>query len=330
MKLTQIQQMITTLGIDQNSLMQYIQENFSDLSERQVQDMKQPVMEMLEKMDLNFYQKLQMYAPMVNTHRDISYSTDTVQLHSHSFYELLYCESGNIQYLIKGNRYSIKKGDIILVPPGISHRPIFHEELKEPYSRIVLWISSEYIQELIHKIPDYMNARTPVDHYYVLRTNNTKYEYLHDYFLRGVTESAKKTFGWEAMLFYNTGQLVIELYRIVTNKNITRKTEKEDELDRILSYIESNYKNKISLDDAAREFLISKSTLSKLFQNRLNISFYRYVTQRRLINAKKRIEKGESLDKLGISCGFNDYATFYRAFKKEYGLTPREYQKLII
>ena len=82
------------------------------------------------------------------------------------------------------------------------------------------------------------------------------------------------------------------------------------------------------MDETAKHFLISKSTLSKLFQNRLGISFYRFVTQRRLINAKLRIEAGESLDKLGVSCGFNDYATFYRAFKKEYGLSPREYQKL--
>ena len=54
----------------------------------------------LEKTNLNFYQKLQMISPMVNTHRDITFSNETVQLHSHSFYEVLYCESGNLQYLI--------------------------------------------------------------------------------------------------------------------------------------------------------------------------------------------------------------------------------------
>ena len=79
-----------------------------------------------------------MDSPYVNTHRDISYTPESLQLHSHSFYEILYCESGSIQYLIADKRYRIHAGDIVLVPPGVSHRPIFYEEMSEPYSRIVL------------------------------------------------------------------------------------------------------------------------------------------------------------------------------------------------
>ena len=73
----------------------------------------------------NVYQELEMDSPYVNTHRDISYVPENLQLHSHSFYEILYCESGSIQYLIADKRYRIHAGDIVLVPPGISHRPIF-------------------------------------------------------------------------------------------------------------------------------------------------------------------------------------------------------------
>lgn len=120
--------------------------------------------------------------------------------------------------------------------------------------------------------------------------------------------------------------LLTELYRIVSYKESLPPKEKQSELDKIITYIENNYTSRITLEDTAHQFLISKSTLSKLFQQHLGISFYRFVTQRRLINAKTRIENGEPLDELGTSCGFNDYATFYRAFKKEYGLSPREYQ----
>ena len=39
----------------------------------------------------NFYQELEMADPYVETHRDVSYSNGQLHLHSHTFYELLYC-----------------------------------------------------------------------------------------------------------------------------------------------------------------------------------------------------------------------------------------------
>ena len=324
MKFAQIQQMVNTLGIDQNAIMKYIQDHPDYFLSAEMQDYKEPIIKLLDEMDLNFYQKLQMYSPLVNMHRDVSHSSEMVHLHSHSFYEILYCESGNIQYLIGDNRYSIRKGDIILVPPGISHRPIFQGELVEPYSRIVLWVSSDFMTDLIKKFPD---SDTPDR--FIIRTSKSSLDFLKTYFVNGVRECQAKNVGWESYLYYNTGMLLTELYRAMGTQIINMPKAKEDELDQIISYIENNYMNRITLEDTAKEFLISQSTLSKLFQNNLEISFYRFVTQRRLINAKKRIEDGESLDTIGNSCGFNDYATFYRAFKKEYGLAPREYQKLV-
>ena len=75
---------------------------------------------------------------------------------------------------------------------------------------------------------------------------------------------------------------------------------------------------------------ISPSTLSKLFLGKMGISFYHFVTQRRLINSKAKIEQGRSLEEAALSCGFSDYSAFYRALKKEYGMSPREYRKLLL
>lgn len=326
MNSTQIHQMITTLGIDQEILIQAVQEHYHNDYPVDSQEFKQSFVELLEKMDLNLYQKLQMYSPMVNTHRDITYSTETVQLHSHQFYEILFCETGNLQYLIGEKRYSIHRGDIILVPPGTSHRPIFHEALKEPYSRIVLWVSSEFIHQLSSQLPNFQASKE----HYLIRTADTPYQSISSLFLKGIEESLQRNLGWQSSLYYSTGMLLTEIYRIINSDSILEVKEKESELDKIISYIENNYTKEISLDKTAHAFLISKSTLSKLFQSHLGISFYRFVTQRRLIHAKQQIKKGEALEKIGFTCGFNDYATFYRAFKKEYGLSPKEYQKLCI
>ena len=57
---------------------------------------------------VNLYQELEMNSRYVNAHTDANYSGDVIQLHSHSFYEILYTRSGTIQYLLGNERYSLK------------------------------------------------------------------------------------------------------------------------------------------------------------------------------------------------------------------------------
>ena len=96
----------------------------------------------------NFYQELEMNSNTIDCQEDVNYTKDKVQLHSHTFYEVLYCRSGNVQYLLGPDRYRVRRGDIIFVPPGISHRPLYLDRLVEPYARYVMWIHPDFIKSL--------------------------------------------------------------------------------------------------------------------------------------------------------------------------------------
>ena len=278
----------------------------------------------------NIYQELEMSSRFVDTHMDISFGDIPVNLHSHNYFEMVYVLSNSgTQYLVDAKRYRLQRGDIILVPPGIGHKPLFPAELAEPYRRIVLWVSTDFTDSM-KQITKYDGKENFHENIYLLRTAGTQWESLGTYFQNGLKEAQEKNVGWEAALYGNAMQLFTNFYRALLDSNShPARTEKPELLDDVVSYIESHLHEKITLADTAHRFFVSESTIGQTFQKKMHVGFYHYVTQRRLIAAKSMILEEPNLDILSEKVGFSDYSTFYRAFKKEFGISPREYRNLI-
>ena len=276
----------------------------------------------------SLYQELEMESRFVDTHRDVSYTNSNVSLHSHTFYELLYCcNTCGAEYLVGSERYRLQKGDIILISPGVSHRPLLPERMLQPYKRDVLWISPEFIQALYKMLPD--TFRDSARYSTLLRTAGTRWEFLGDLFRSGVQEAEAQGPAWELAVAGNTMILLTHLYRAFLDSAAgPLKAETPELLDRVMAYIEAHLGEKISLSDTAQQFYVSESTISHTFQQKMGVSFYRCVTQRRLIAAKTLIAGGHNLDAVAEQVGFSDYSAFYRAFKSEYGISPRQFRKL--
>ena len=276
----------------------------------------------------NLYQELEMTSAYVDTHRDTSFSNSQVQLHSHTFHEILFCTSdGSVEYLVGVQRYRLRRGDVVAVPPGVSHRPLLPENMQEPYQRYVLWISPDFYGWFSRTFP--REATLSGEGGQLLRTAGTEWEYLEDMFRLGVEEGERRHSGWEAVVAANALKILVTLHRISGESSAhTLQAEKPELLDRIMAYIEANLSARITLGDTAHHFYISESTVSQLFRKKMGVSFYRCVTQRRLISAKTLILEGTALETVARQTGFSDYSAFYRAFRQEFGISPRQYRSI--
>ena len=267
-----------------------------------------------------FYQELEMTSRYVDTHQDYSMSNSQVSLHSHTFYEILCVQNTcDVEYLVGAERYRLQKGDIVIIPPGVSHRPLLPEHMTEAYRRDVLWLSQEFAASMPQLRPEPQ----------LLRTAGTQWEFLSELFRNGVREFERKRLGWEEAVLGNSIQILVYIRRALDEHSAApMRVEQPELLDRVLTYVEEHLSQKITLSDVAKHFWVSQSTISQTFRNKMGVSFYRCVTQRRLIAAKTLILQGLPLEQINEKVGFTDYSTFYRAFKQEFGISPRQYRKM--
>ena len=86
--------------------------------------------------------------------------------------------------------------------------------------------------------------------------------------------------------------------------------------------------NEISLDDVSREVNVSPYYFSKLFKEEVGENFIDYLTDLRISRAKLML-KDETLTirEAGARAGYADQNYFSRIFKKQTGMTPRQYRE---
>jgi AraC-like DNA-binding protein len=98
--------------------------------------------------------------------------------------------------------------------------------------------------------------------------------------------------------------------------------------DQIEKYIEQNYAKGITLAQAAQQFNISYTHLSKLFKMQFQMPFIDYLTNVRMNHAMNLLSNTTlNVQEIAASCGYDNVFHFSRAFKKRFGAAPSHYRK---
>lgn len=273
---------------------------------------------------------------MQGNHFEIFHSFDAtpicVDLHSHDFYEMLLFISGKVDYQVEDKTYHLRPRDIVLTNNKEIHRPIVKEG--RPYDRYVLWIHPQFLEMIQEKFGDDLSLcfqSSSSSHYNLLRST-PKLLYSITMILEELIQLKESQEDSKALLetCLLTSLLIYcnQAYR-TTNLNLEEDVEYNHKISDIIFYINNNLEEPLALETVADAFYISKFHLTRLFKEITGLTFHQYILKKRLNWAKSLLLEGKSATDASLSGGFNDYSHFSRTFKKEFGLSPREYMKAV-
>ena len=253
---------------------------------------------------------------------------NTVEVHHHDFYEVYYLLSGEVEYWVDGRIIRMQKGDLLLINPLELHRPIV-DAGAQVYERIVLWINKEFLESLHRDKMDLSRCfdTSRPNHTHLIRPQASERSMLTAWMGEMVREFYSRELGSYLSAYGLFVQFMVQLNRMAT-KDVTPQEETQQLstlVQNVLSFISDNLGQTMTLESIAAQFYVSKYYLSHAFSREVGVSVYRYILLRRLLLARQQLTAGESAGQVCRSCGFSDYTSFYRAFKSEYGISPREF-----
>ena len=94
-----------------------------------------------------------------------------------------------------------------------------------------------------------------------------------------------------------------------------------------MDFMEENLKSEIEIAELSKRAGYSEYHFCQLFQMATGLSVKRYLVCRRLKHGVYEISMGAKKQEVAFSYGFDTYAGFYKAFYREYGMSPSEYLK---
>lgn len=265
---------------------------------------------------------------------ELQYKRDTylkdVELHHHDFFELYFLISGDVTYTIESRQYHVMPGDLLLISPRELHQLCIQPEMSV-YERYVLWVDPQLLAQLSTPLSDLTKHLDPSrpKHGNLLRCRPEDRTHLQRLFEQLWQESELDAYGSDLLRQSLLIQILVTVSRLAANpvSPYEAVTHSSKAVSEVVDYVNLHYNEPLTLDKLAELVYVSKYHLSHEFNRQVGTSVYRYIQKKRLLIARQLLSRGKRPNEVYSACGFGDYAGFYRAFRTEYGVTPREYAR---
>lgn len=257
--------------------------------------------------------------------------------HSHSrniqtgnAYTLLFISRGSCYADIRGESVFCGTEDMILMNPHNS-TALHNGNGKIPLEYLSISVTSEFLDELSDLDIDFEDAINFVPgNMSIAHIKSESAMLIKNLALQIIALGAGPIeFGHELFIKNMYSMLILLTIRscIESDTVVKQHRSKKLLLDDIFGYISNHLTEEITLETLEREFFVSRYHICREFKRLTGLSPHAYIVKSRLNLCCRYIEQGLPINEVYSLGGFASYNHFFRAFKNEYRMTPKEYYK---
>lgn len=257
-----------------------------------------------------------------------------VNWHWHKELQFCIVTKGVVDFYVSENKYTLNEGDGIFINSQ-------HLHMAKPVSSpLNSYICIDFHPKLIGSFQGSIIAQKYINPYLSCRNItaivlNKEVEW-QNFILEKIKEVHKLNYEKSELYEFDIYLKLLEIWKMIIvnvktdyDNHDRPKTDDDNRLKSIFSYIHQNYMNKISLEDIAKSVHLSKSECCHLFKRNVKCTIFEYIQDYRINKSIDFLKNTNmSISQISYENGFCSSSYYCEVFRKKTGMTPKEYRNL--
>ncbi len=235
--------------------------------------------------------------------------------HWHNHIEILYVLEGKIDFKIEQRKYVLGDGDMIIINSEVIHS----SKLCGHARYILLQVPLSAFEGVYEEIENVVLKERPT---------SLEAEKLFAYLskmLKSVDDKRQENRIKFVSLLYDFFYQLLTLYKVEQKKSGAASYYGINRISPVMAYVEKEFRNKISLGDAADILNVTPEHMCRLFKKYTDMTFNEYLMSLRISAFYQMLQNSDQkISVIMDECGLTNYKVFIREFKKTFGKTPEQ------
>lgn len=244
--------------------------------------------------------------------------------HFHDYYELVFVEDGNAVFETDEEEVTVSNGEIVIESPKCEHKFYGIEKCKA-YKFGFSFTQNRKSSDRIYKTVDDVFSRLV----WKKIKDDGKVAFIVSQFLACIGKFAEP-YRMNALFT----ELIFTLYDSFAEKFFVDKNDKDyyifgrNAKDIITNALLYYYSTDLTVQEVSQKVFLCPRQINRICKKIYGRTFNEQKTYFRIENAKKLLKKSDKkMIDIYLECGFSSMGSFYAAFKKSEGVSPKKYRK---